>query len=159
MNIERISLNTEVESLLAAAALPTADLHASDHLQIWGIRSSKQLIGVVGLEVYGVFGLLRSLVVAASHRNDGHGQTLVSRAEAWAMLQGIEAIYLLTTSASPYFERLGYTAAPRSDAPPAIADCAQFTMLCPASAAFMCKQLTSNKTLQSDSPPWMPQHN
>jgi amino-acid N-acetyltransferase len=85
--------------------------------------------------------------VADNHRGGGHGKALVSHAEAWASQHGVEALYLLTTTAAEFFARLGYVAIPRSEAPAAIAATAQFASLCPSSSTFM------RKVLAAESPP------
>lgn len=148
MFVETIGLTDEVESLLAAAQLPVSDLRASRSLNLLGLRDNGRLVGVVGIEVYGEVGMLRSLAVAPAHRNAGLGVALVSNAEAWAGGQGVKTLYLLTTTAASFFAGLGYVAAPRSDAPAAIAATAQFAGLCPASSTFMCKVLAANDSPQ-----------
>ena len=150
MSAEKIQLNTEVESLLTAAELPTTDLRGAQNLQLFCVRGEAQLIGVIGVEVYSPSGLLRSLVVAAAYRNSGYGRALVNDAEVWASQQGVKALYLLTTTAAGFFERLGYEVVPRSVAPPAIATTPQFAELCPSSSTFMLKQLSANHALNTD---------
>jgi len=90
MCAETLSLNTEVEALLTEAQLPIADLASSRSLNLFGMRDGGRLVGVVGIEVYGSVGLLRSLAVAPAHRNSGLGGSLVSNAEAWAARQGVQ---------------------------------------------------------------------
>lgn len=140
MHAETLSLNTEVEALLSEAQLPIADLASSRSLNLLGLRGGHRLVGVVGVEVYGCVGLLRSLAVEQAHRNSGLGSSLVSNAETWAAKQGIKTLYLLTTTAAQFFAKRGYEAVPRSEAPAAIAATAQFSDLCPASSAFMRKE-------------------
>ncbi|MFZ5503505.1 MAG: arsenic resistance N-acetyltransferase ArsN2 [Pseudomonadota bacterium] len=152
MRAETISLNTEVEALLTEAQLPVADLASSRSLKLLGIRDGGHLLGVVGVEVYGSVGLLRSLAVEPSHRKSGLGFSLVSNAETWAAEQGVEILYLLTTTAAQFFARRGYEAVPRSEAPAAIAATAQFSDLCPASSTFMRKVLAANHSLQARRP-------
>lgn len=152
MRAETINLNTEVEALLADAQLPVADLSSSRSLGLLGFRERGRLVGVVGVELYGSVGMLRSLVVAPAHRNTGLGMTLVSNAETKAAEQGVESLYLLTTTAAQFFARLGYEAVPRSEAPAAIAATAQFSELCPASSTFMRKVLAANNSLQARRP-------
>jgi len=152
MRAETISLNTEVEALLTEAQLPVADLASSRSLNLLGIRDGGRLLGVVGVEVYGSVGLLRSLAVKPSHRKSGLGVSLVSNAETWAAEQGVETLYLLTTTAAQFFARRGYEGVPRSEAPAAIAATAQFSDLCPASSTFMRKVLAANNSLQARLP-------
>lgn len=82
MRAETISLNAEVEALLTEAQLPVSDFSSSLSLNLLGVRESGRLVGVVGIEVYGAVGMLRSLAVAAPRRNSGLGVRLVSNAEA-----------------------------------------------------------------------------
>lgn len=144
MHTENISLSAEVEALLAEARLPVADLASSSSLDLLGMRANGRLLGVVGIEVYGDVGMLRSLAVAPACRNAGLGVGLVSAAETRAGERGVRTLYLLSTTAAGFFARLGYEAVPRSDAPAAIAATAQFSDLCPASSIFMRKVLAAN---------------
>jgi len=51
------------------------------------------------------------------------------------------AVWLLTTTAREFFERLGYAAVDRADVPGAIRATAQFSSLCADSATVMVKRL------------------
>lgn len=144
MSVESIPLNADVEALLTGAGLPVSDVHEVHGLNLFGVRLNESLIGVVGVEVHGAAGLLRSLAVAEAHRGGGYGQALVSHAEAWASQRGVKALYLLTTSAAAFFARMGYEAIPRAEAPEVIAATSQFSALCPSSATFMRKVLTAH---------------
>ena len=148
MRAEVISLNTEVRALLVKAQLPVADLASSRSLNLLGFRDHGRLVGVVGIEVYGSVGMLRSLAVEPTHRNTGLGAALVSNAETWAAEHGVETLYLLTTTAAKFFAKQGYEVVPKSEAPEAIAGTAQFSGLCPASSTFMRKVLAANNSLQ-----------
>lgn len=152
MRCETISLNAEVEVLLTEAQLPVSDLSKSLSLNLLGVRESGRLVGVVGIEVYGEIGMLRSLTVASARRHAGLGVSLVSDAETWATQRGVKTLYLLTTTAAEFFARLGYEAVARSEAPAAIAATAQFAGLCPASSTFMRKVLATNNALQARRP-------
>jgi len=146
-----IQLNSEVELLLAAAHLPTSDLRETDRLKMFGVRTHECLVGVVGIEHYGRVGLLRSLAVIEAQRNHRHGRVLVSYAESWASQQGVEMLYLLTTTAAGFFARLGYEETPRSEAPAVISGTSQFAGLCPSSSIFMSKVLASNNSYMDSS--------
>jgi amino-acid N-acetyltransferase len=146
MNIEPVQLNPQVEALLTQAGLPVSDLREARGLQLFAMRADERLTGVVGIEVHGAAGLLRSLAVDTPQRNGGQGKALVSHVESWATQRGIKALYLLTTTAAEFFAHLGYEAIPRSAAPPAIAGTGQFTGLCPSSSIFMRKVLAASST-------------
>ncbi|WP_409526182.1 arsenic resistance N-acetyltransferase ArsN2 [Nitrincola sp. MINF-07-Sa-05] len=148
MYIEPLEVTDEVENLLSSAGLPVADLRDGCQLQLFGVRSDDQIIGLIGIESHGTVGLLRSLVVIDTHRKGGYGQALVTQAEAWACRNGMETLYLLTTTASDFFARHGYVEASRSQAPDSIVGTAQFAGLCPALASFMCKELGTNSSNQ-----------
>ena len=149
MRAKTISLNAEVEALLSEAKLPIADLASSRSLSLLGIRDGGRLVGLVGVEVHGNVGMLRSLAVEPEHRNSGLGVSLVSDAETWAAEREVETLYLLTTTAAQFFARLGYEAVPRFEAPAAIAATAQFSGLCPASSTFMRKVLAADNSLRA----------
>ena len=141
MKAEAIHLDDDVIALLEGGGLPTSDISTGRRIRLFGFREDGRLVGVVGVEDYGTDGMLRSLAVAQDRRNCGYGISLVSCAESDAVSRGIRRLYLLTTSASAFFARLGYEAIPRSKAPGAIAATPQFASLCPASSMFMCKVL------------------
>jgi len=125
---------------LEAAGLPTDDLHEPSR-RFYRFEDAAGLIGYGGLEQIGPNALIRSIVVINSRRGGGQGSAILSWLETEAAEQNASGLYLLTTSATAFFERHGYTALPRSAAPPAIAASRQFSTLCPASAAFLFKEL------------------
>ena len=132
--------NQAVKALLTENHLPAWDLLDSD-VRLFGCWDDNGLRGVVGLEMHDQAALLRSLVVPAGERGKGLGAALVSHAEQFAARHGIDAIYLLTTTAAAFFERQGYGHASRQNAPATIAATRQFSHLCPSSSAFMTKSL------------------
>lgn len=125
---------------LEAAGLPTDDLREPDR-RFYRFEDDAGLIGYGGLEQLSPDALIRSIVVIDSRRGEGHGSAILSWLETKAAEQKAAGLYLLTTSATAFFQRHGYTALPRSAAPPAIAASRQFSTLCPASATFMFKEL------------------
>lgn len=130
-----------VARLLAACALPAADLTPAHLRHFWGCRDGDALVGVVGLEVYDRAALLRSLAVVPSCRGQGLGHDLVRCIEAYAEEQGVEVVYLLTTTAAPFFGSRGYEVVPRDAAPASIRQTAEFTEMCPSEAVCMAKRL------------------
>ncbi|GAB3754810.1 arsenic resistance N-acetyltransferase ArsN2 [Lysobacter olei] len=140
--IQPLAFGHEAVALLAACGLPTSDLVDSPEVRLFGHRAGQTLTGIVGLELLGEDALLRSLAVAPQERGTGLGAALVSFAEKQASERGARSIYLLTTTARAFFERLGYACATRGEAPPAMAATRQFAGVCPSSATFMVKRLT-----------------
>lgn len=131
-----------VRRIVAAAALPVDDLAPAATLQFWLAEEGTRLVGTVGLERYGGAGLLRSLVVTPARRGSGLGRRLVAALESTARAEGVELLALLTETAVPFFQRLGYTVAERATLPVAVHASAEFRSLCPASAICMVKHLT-----------------
>jgi amino-acid N-acetyltransferase len=130
-----------VIALLRQAGLPTEDITAERVDDFFQAGEPQAPVGIVGLELSPPYALLRSLVVAPSARSSGLGSRLLAHAETHARSRGVRSLYLLTTTAEAFFAARGYVRADRNDAPPAIRSSAEFSALCPASAAFMVKKL------------------
>jgi amino-acid N-acetyltransferase len=128
-------------ALLSAARLPTEDLTEEHCRNFFYTGSADAPTGLVGLELLGDVALLRSLVVAPGDRRSGIGAALVEHAERHARSQGVDALYLLTTTAEAFFARRGYKRTARDAAPAAITATREFSDICPASSAFMSKAL------------------
>jgi amino-acid N-acetyltransferase len=99
-------------------------------------------IGYVGLETSGADALLRSAVVFSRSRGRGYGRSMVERLLDVAREQGIERVWLLTTSAPGFFAKLNFKRTPRSTAPPAIAQSDEFRSTCPETAVCMVCELS-----------------
>lgn len=128
-------------SLLEASDLPAADL-TPEHMQhFFYAGSASDPRALVGVEIHGTDALLRSLVVAPELRSSGLGSALVRRAESHARARGLRAMYLLTTTAEPFFAHRGYARLERADAPAGIRGSREFADICPASSVFMFKPL------------------
>ena len=130
-----------VTCILGEAGLPFSDLTDAHLEHFFGCGSISAPEGIVGLELYGSVALLRSLAVSSKCRGRGCGTALVAQAELFARSQGAREIYLLTTTAERFFERLGYARALREAAPVVIQRTQEFSILCPSSSAFMRKRL------------------
>jgi amino-acid N-acetyltransferase len=128
--------------LLAAAQLPTEDLTAGHCEQFFFTGAPDEPTGLVGLELFGKVALLRSLVVAPDRRGTGEGAALLKHAEEYARAEGVRTLYLLTTTAESFFAKHGYQRSARESAPAAIRATREFAGICPASAAFMMRQLS-----------------
>lgn len=122
-----------VEALLEANDLPSRDVRSKPGCFLLAYSDS-EFVGVGGVETYGPNGLLRSLVVAESNRGRGFGTALCDTLEEHARTNGVEVLYLLTTTASGFFGRRGYETVAREDVPSSIRRTTEFSDLCPASA-------------------------
>jgi amino-acid N-acetyltransferase len=130
-----------VRDLLVSARLPIEDL--SPGQRFWVAEDQDRIVGAVGLESLGAAGLLRSLVVAPSHRQHGLGSSLTATLEREARATGIELLVLLTETAEAFFKRHGFQVIEREYVPDEIKQSAEFLSLCPASAICMTKSLQS----------------
>lgn len=102
------------------------------------VREDTQLIGVGGIEVHAPYGLLRSVAVDPAYRETGVGDCLVRGAlELASGKLRLKALYLLTTTAQRYFERYGFHACAREEAPAEIRDSWEFRVGCPETAVLM----------------------
>ncbi len=151
------SEQTEIRSAMATPARPDdlagivglladADLYHDDltpgHMRHFlTIREGDDLIGAVGLEVFGSDALLRSLVVAPGHRGEGLGVQLVEGIETHAHECAVTSLYLLTTTADRFFDLLGYERIDRASVPESIGATTEFVSFCPDSAVCMAKML------------------
>ncbi|MGH8196733.1 MAG: arsenic resistance N-acetyltransferase ArsN2 [Steroidobacteraceae bacterium] len=130
-----------IVALLEGANLPTADL-TDGHLEhFFSIGPRIAPFGLVGLEIHGKDALLRSLVIAPDCRAAGAGSALVEHAEDYARTHGVAAIYLLTTTAEPFFAHRGYGRIEHGEAPASIRSTREYSDICPTSSALMVKHL------------------
>lgn len=132
----------EILDLLRASGLPTDDLSEASAADFRVVERDGRVVGCVAVEAYGDAGLLRSLAVAEEARGAGLGGRLVEAAEALARERRLGALYLLTTTAAPFFEARGYVPVNRADVPDAVRRSAEFCSVCPASAACLGKTLS-----------------
>lgn len=127
-----------VERLLAENDLPTDDVRANpDCFRVATVDGDP--VGVGGLQAFESVGLLRS--VAVERRGRGYGTAICDELEAEARSDGIDSLYLLTTSARGFFADRGYRTVDRERAPERIRRTREFEDLCSSSATCMRKRL------------------
>lgn len=126
-----------VITLLEASSLPTVGINEG-LCSLIVAEHAGEIVGVVGLEACcDRYALLRSTAVADAWRSRGLGRQLVHRAISDAEARGIDALYLLTTTAETYFPSFGFTRIGRDEVPAEIRATDEFTGACPASATVM----------------------
>lgn len=140
LRIHRHPAEAAARRLLAECRLPSSDLEPRhfEHFFVCGDKNAPE--GVVGVELRGPVALLRSLAVAERARGKGRGRELVAEAERYAWSQGVEEIYLLTTTAERFFSALGYRRAERESAPEGIRATKEFSTLCSSESVLMVKR-------------------
>jgi len=129
-----------IESLVRGSGLPTEVVRDRFPEAYTVARRDGRVVGVAALETHDRCGLLRSLAVAPAERGRGTGVALIADRLAMAWTNGVESVYLLTTTAAPLFRRFGFADADRAGAPAALAASPEFAALCPSSAT--CLRLT-----------------
>lgn len=134
--------DSAIRGLLESAELPFEDLSPELLERFLVARASGgAVVGVVGLEVFGRFGLLRSLVVHPAQRGSGLGALLVEHLERRARTAGVTELFLLTTTAAAFFTARGYRTLARTGVPAEVAASREFQSLCPATAVCQGKRL------------------
>jgi len=109
-----------VRALLVAENLPLDALEATEG---WVAEEAGRIVGHVALEAGGEAVLVRSLVVAPSHRGRGLGEGLMQAAEAAA---GARPRYLKTDTVGPWMLARGYRLAKADEIPTGIQATSQF---------------------------------
>lgn len=129
-----------VETLLEENGLPSQDVRSTSASFYVGYVGDDP-IGVGGIERDGPDGLLRSVVIEASAREEGFGTALCEALETAARADGDETLYLLTTTATEFFAARGYVVIDRTAVPASIHQTTEFDELCPTTATCMTKSL------------------
>ena len=131
-----------VEGLLSANDLPLDGV--KENLSGFIVaEEGGRVIGTVGLERFGSVALLRSAVVSEGRRGGGVGRRLVEHLLDYAESDGIEELFLLTTTAENYFPRFGFTRTTRSAVPPTVKASAEFRGACPDTALVMTRRIAT----------------
>src|SRR5687768_1229457 len=144
-HIQRVSRQHRqlLVDLLLAEKLPVQDLPQQlPHFFI--AVNNGTVIGGIGLEAHGNFGLLRSLVVDKAWRNQHIADKLVQRLQEEARQLDLQALYLLTETAAHYFEKKGFVTVSRTEVPAALLQSSEFSNVCPVSATVMKKSISSS---------------
>ena len=126
-----------VQTLLEAAALPTDGVTDFFPANYAVGEADNEIVAAIGVERYGDNGLLRSAVVADSQRGTGLGSRLTHERIEWCSRQHMRNVYLLTTTAAPFFEKLGFKRVDRADVPAEVQQAPEFASICPSSAVVM----------------------
>ena len=135
LTLRQVPPNTELRSALLAAGLPLDDLDEGGRVYFEYWDPEGHLMGFSGLEQCGKDFLLRSMVVLPEFRSRGFGRELA--AATIARVPSAADIYLATTTAAAFFERLGFEVVTRNNVPEAILSTRQLSGICPASATIM----------------------
>lgn len=121
---------------LKHSGLPFEDLDKDKHLLV-GYYNHEKLIGTGAMEIYGDFGLLRSVSIVEAMRGKKLGSKITYHFIEQARLSNLSGLYLLTETAKDFFEKIGFEIVDRNQAPEEIKTSTEFMHVCPASAICM----------------------
>jgi amino-acid N-acetyltransferase len=126
--------------LLNSFSLPTSDVEKHfSNFRIFELKGV--LLGVIGVELYPPYALLRSLAIKPEWQNKGLASNLVDLClEIWPTEEKITEIYLLTQTAQKFFEQKGFQIVERDVVPKEIQETEEFMHACPKSAIVMMKK-------------------
>lgn len=138
--LKRTSNNNlaQIRDILKRNYLVFRDIKNKD-VELFLVYEDSVFVGIIGLEKFDNIGLLRSLVVLEEYRSKGYGKKICNSLIEHARSQGIKQLYLLTTTARKFFEKIGFKIVKRKDVPIRIKNTDEFSTLCPESA--ICMQL------------------
>lgn len=125
-----------IMALLKTNKLPVDDIKVGEQ-QFFIAQIDGQIVGCIGIEIYGKDAILRSLAVDEVWRNQKIASSLYVTLLDDCLENGITHLFLLTNTAQGYFERLGWNIANRSEVPAAVGASAEFAHLCPSTAVCM----------------------
>src|SRR5437879_464206 len=124
-----------ITRLLNDTALPLDGLNGHQNFLV--LCRDGRVLGCAAVERYGQYGLLRSVALELHERRHGLGRRLVQEALRQARRDGIAEVVLLTTTAAPFFARLGFQAIRRDAAPAPLRASVEFQSACPETATVM----------------------
>ena len=128
-----------IEKLLTESGLPTFGVF--ENLSTFFVADYGGVIGVIGIEVIGNKGMLRSMAVSAKSRKCGVATALVEHSLEAACQIGVKEIYLLTNTAEKFALRWGFYKIERSKIPYDLTLSSSFHNCCSSSSICMKKNL------------------
>ncbi|MGP2492604.1 arsenic resistance N-acetyltransferase ArsN2 [Mesorhizobium sp. PUT5] len=126
---------------LTAEGLPVDDLTNAGRTFYVFSTLDGATVAYGGLELLGEHVLLRSVAVLPAFRGKGIGRNIVPLLLYRAYREGARTAWLLTSSAAPFFEKIGFKVVGRQAAPAAVLAIRQAASLCPASAPLLSRSI------------------
>jgi len=133
-------LRPAILALLQENDLPVEDLDESKAL--FAFLVDGKVAGTGGLEFLSNCALLRSISVRKDLQKKGFGRSIVGELEKVARQDGVNRLYLLTTTAEEFFNKIGYDTIDRDEVPAEVTHTTEFSSICPSSATVMRKFLS-----------------
>ncbi|MBK2126338.1 GNAT family N-acetyltransferase [Fangia hongkongensis] len=98
----------QMTQLFAEANFFSADLFFRFNQRFFGFWQEGKLVAVIGAELNGHHGVLRSLVVSKAHRGAGIAKALIKHIEAYLVQQGVHTLYAFTQYGANYLTACNY---------------------------------------------------
>jgi amino-acid N-acetyltransferase len=115
----------QIRRLLSECGLPNLYIHR--HLKSFMVaKRAKKVVGVIGVEVYGRVGLLRSMCVDQAYRGQGIAKMLHRKILTYAQLQKVGRLYVFTLNAEKFASKLGFHKIDKKRIPKSIRSTWQF---------------------------------
>jgi amino-acid N-acetyltransferase len=131
-----------IQNLLQKVQLPIEGVE--DQLENFLLLFDEgSLIGCVGIEKYGQYGLLRSLAIDPTMQGKGLGTILVQSIEDRARDLKIKEIYGLTLTADQFFVKQKFSRISRDEVPKEIQCSKEFSSICPKSSIVLKKKINN----------------
>ena len=128
-----------LQELLKAEKLCYNDITEAG-VKLYGVKIRHVHVGYFGFEQFGTEALFRSMLVQPDARKRGYGTLIWNEAKTLLQEVGVRNIYLLTESATTFFEKQGFIVIDRKTVPASIAATTEFKEFCPDSS--ICMKLT-----------------
>lgn len=106
-------------------------------VKLYGVKIKHVHVGYFGFEKFGENALFRSMLVQPDARKRGYGTLIWNEAKETFKEQGVRNVYLLTNTATDFFEKQGFEIIDRKTVPESIAKTTEFRDFCPDSSICM----------------------
>lgn len=121
---------------LKTAGLPYEDLNTEEQVLI-GYYENDNLIGTGGIEIYGNYGLIRSVSITANNRGKKLGTQIAYHLIDKAKEKKLTGLYLLTETAKDFFTKIGFETIHRDAVAKPVQASSEFSHVCPVTATCM----------------------
>lgn len=133
--IQQSDITEEILKILEQNNLPVNDIKCD--AQFYTFSDQNGIIAVAAYESYGSVTLLRSVAVKQFIRKKGYGAKLVTYILNEIEAHGHREIYLVTNSASNFFNRFEFYEISRDSVPEVLKSVGQLNDVCPCSSIVM----------------------
>ena len=94
------------------------------------LQEGKEVVGCIGVEIYGDDGLLRSAAVRRDRQGQGLGSILANDLIGFAKRLKLKRLYLLTATAARFFSKFGFIEVSRQTLDSPVLEAPEFTTIC-----------------------------